>query len=138
MEAKVEKRTKFSLGKFMTKKILLIEDEKVLAEMYQEKLTEAGFEVIWTMEAKDGLELARKEKPDLVLLDILLLRENGVFFLNQLRKDPQISSIPVVVFSNYDDPETKKKSAKLGAEEYLIKTDYTPHEIVEKIKEYLK
>ena len=119
------------------KKVLLIEDEKILAEMYRDKLTEAGFEVIWTMEAKDGLELARKEKPDLVLLDILLPRENGVFFLNQLRKDPQISSIPVVVFSNYDDPETKKKSVKLGAEEYLIKTDYTPREIVEKIKEYL-
>ena len=121
----------------MAKKILLIEDEKVLAEMYQEKLSESGFEVIWTTEAKDGLELARKEKPDMVLLDILLPRENGVFFLNQLRKDPQISSIPVMVFSNYDDPETKKLAFELRVKDYLIKTNYTPSEIVAKIKQLL-
>jgi len=120
------------------KKILIIEDEKILIEMYQEKLTEAGFKVISTVEAEEGIVLAKKEKPDLILLDILLTRENGIYFLTQLRKDPQVASIPVVVISNYDDPETKKKSAKLGVKEYLIKTSYTPEEIVKKVKSYLE
>ena len=106
--------------------------------MYQDKFTEAGFEVSATFEAKEGLELAKKEKPDLIILDILLPRENGVYFLTELRKDLEISSIPVVVFSNYDDPETKKKSIQLGAKEYLIKTNYTPQEIVKKIKDYFR
>ncbi len=120
------------------KKILLIEDEKILSAMYQDKFTEAGFEVSATFEAKEGLELAKKEKPDLIILDILLPRENGVYFLTELKKDLEISSIPVVVFSNYDDPETKKKSIQLGAKEYLIKTNYTPQEIVKKIKDYFR
>jgi two-component system alkaline phosphatase synthesis response regulator PhoP len=120
------------------KKILLVEDEKILSAMYQEKFSEAGFEVSATFEAKEGLELAKKEKPDLIILDILLPRENGIYFLTELRKDLEISSIPVVVFSNYDDPETKKKSIQLGAKDYLIKTNYTPQEIVNKIKDYFR
>jgi len=120
------------------KKILLIEDEKILAEMYRDKFTQAGFEVFLAFESREGLEIAKKERPDLIILDILLPRENGIVFLNWLRKDAKISSIPVVAFSNYDDPATKREAAKLGVKEYLIKTNYTPQEIVEKIKGYLK
>lgn len=120
------------------KKILLIEDEKILGEMYRDKFTEAGFKVILAFEAREGLKLAKKEKPDLIILDILLPRENGIVFLTWLRKDPKISSIPVVAFSNYDDPRARKQAAKLGIKEYLIKANYTPQKIVEKIKNYLK
>lgn len=120
------------------KKILLIEDEKILAEMYRDKFTQAGFEVLLSFEAEEGLKLVKKERPDLILLDILLPRENGIFFLIELRNEPEIVSIPVVVFSNYDDPTIKTKAAKLGVKEYLIKTNHTPQEIVEKIKSYLK
>ena len=122
----------------MPKKILLVEDEKILVDMYRKKLSEAGFKVISVFESKKALVLTKKEKPDLVLLDILLPKENGIFFLEQLRKDPKIASILVVAFSNYDDPETKKQAFKLGVKDYLIKTDYTPKEIVEKIKTYFK
>ena len=122
----------------MPKKILLIEDEKILSEMYEDKLTEVGFKVISVREAKEGLNVAKKEKPDLIILDILLPRENGIEFLNWLRGDPEISSIPVLAFSNFDDPETKRKAFQFGVKDYLIKTNYTPKEIVEKIKNYLK
>ena len=122
----------------MPKKILIVEDEKLLGEMYKDKLSRAGFEIIWAFEAKDALKLVKKEKPDLILLDILLPRENGIFFLKQLRKNPKIASVLVVAFSNYDDPETKKQAFKLGVKDYLMKTDYTPKEIIEKIKTYLK
>ena len=119
------------------KKILLVEDEKILAEMYKDKFTEAGFEVFLALEAKEGLKLAKKERPDLIILDILLPRENGITFLTWLRKDSETASIPVVAFSNYDDPATKREAAKLGVKEYLIKTNYTPSEVVEKVKQLL-
>lgn len=122
----------------MPKKILLVEDEKILGEMYKDKLMQEGFEIFWAMEAKEGLELAKKEKPDLIILDILLPRENGIEFLKWLKENPEISSIPVFAFSNFDDPETKRKAFSLGVKDYLIKTNYTPKEIVEKIKNYLK
>ena len=118
-------------------KILIIEDEKILAEMYRDKFTQAGFEVVLAFDSKEGLEMTKKEKPDLIILDILLPKENGITFLTWLRETPEISSLPVVAFSNYDDPETKKRALELGVKDYLIKTNYTPKEIVEKIKNYL-
>lgn len=118
-------------------KILLIEDEKILAEMYRDKFKETGFNIFVAFDAKEGLTLTKKEKPDLIILDILLPKENGIYFLEKMKKDPEIAFIPVVAFSNYDDPETKKEANKLGIKDYLIKTDYTPEKIVEKIKEYL-
>ncbi|PIZ87963.1 MAG: response regulator [Candidatus Nealsonbacteria bacterium CG_4_10_14_0_2_um_filter_39_15] len=121
----------------MLKKILLIEDEKILAEMYKEKFSQAGFEVLLAFESKEGLKMVKKERPDLIVLDILLPRENGITFLGWLRQDPEIAATPVVAFSNYDDPETKKQALKLGAKDYLIKTNYTPSEIVAKIKQLL-
>jgi len=119
------------------KKILIVEDEAILAEMYQDKFTQSGYEVSLAFNSEEGLALAKKERPDLILLDILLPKENGIQFLNWLRKDPEISSMPVVAFSNYDDPETKKEAFQLGVKDYLIKTNYTPQQIVEKIKSYL-
>ncbi|MBZ9578725.1 response regulator [Patescibacteria group bacterium] len=121
----------------MKKKILLIEDEKVLVEMYNEKFSEAGYEIISAFEAREGLKLAKKEKPDLIILDILLPREDGIFFLKEQKKDPEIASIPVVALSNYDNPEAKREALDLGVKDYLIKTDFTPQEIIEKVKEYL-
>lgn len=121
----------------MSKRILIIEDEKILAEMYQEKFKQTGFEVISAMEAEEGLRIAEKEKPDLILLDILLPRENGIFFLKNLKNNKEISSIPVIVFSNFDDPNIRKQAKQFGAKDYLIKTDYTPRQIVEQIKKFI-
>ncbi len=120
------------------KKILIIEDEKVLAEMYKEKLEMEGFEVCLAFDVKEGIELVKRERPDLILLDILLPVENGVSFLKRQKEDKDISEIPVIAFSNYDDPRVKKEAIELGVKEYLIKTNYTPTEITEKIKKYLK
>lgn len=119
-------------------KILIIEDEKILGEMYKDKFTKSGFEVFLVSESEEGFNLAKKEKPDIILLDILLPKESGIAFLNWLRKEKEIAQTPVVAFSNYDDQKTKKEAFKLGVKEYLIKTNYTPQEIVEKIKRYLK
>ena len=119
------------------KKILIVEDETILREMYTEKLSRAGFKVFSAEDAKTGLDLAKKEKPDLILLDILLPKENGISFLEKLRSDKETANLKVVAFSNYDDPKTREEAKKLGVENYLIKTNYTPKKIVEKVQEYL-
>jgi two-component system, OmpR family, alkaline phosphatase synthesis response regulator PhoP len=118
----------------MAKKILIIEDEKILSEMYTDKFREAGFLVISAPEAEEGLEVAKKEKPDLIILDILLPKGDGISFLQKMREESGLSMTPVVVFSNFDDPTTKKAAFRLGVKDYLIKTNYTPREIIEKIK----
>jgi two-component system, OmpR family, alkaline phosphatase synthesis response regulator PhoP len=118
-------------------KILIVEDEKILSEMYVERFIQEGFEVVHADSAEKGYELARAEKPDLVILDILLLGDTGIDFLKTLRKDPVISQTPVIAFSNYDDVPTKKEAFALGVRDYLIKTAYTPQGIVDKIKEFL-
>ena len=123
---------------FAKRKVLIVEDEKILADMYREKLSRAGLRVLLALEAKEGLFLAKREKPDLIILDILLPRENGIFFLEKWKKTPKISSIPVIALSNFDDPDTRKQAKELGVKAYLIKSNYTPEEILNKVKKYLK
>ena len=119
------------------KKILIIEDEQILSEMYQDTFSQAGFEVSLAFTCEEGLEIAKKEKPDLILLDILLPRESGIVFLWRFKEDPKIAEIPVVAFSNYDDPKTKQQAISLGIKAYLLKANFTPKELLEKVKEYL-
>ena len=134
-----KKTTKTKRKKANTKKkLLIVEDEKILSDMYKSKFIQSGFEVFAAFESKEGLKLALKERPDLILLDILLPEEDGIFFLEKLRATPKISSTPVVVFSNYDNPTTKKDALSFDIKDYLLKTDYTPKKIVEKVKSYFK
>lgn len=125
-------------AKLKGKKILIVEDEKLLSEMYRDSFAGAGFEVIIATTGQEAVDTAKAEKPDFILLDILLPSEDGLYFLRQKKKTPEISSIPVLVFSAYDHAETKKEASRLGAYDYLIKTDYTPQEIVKKIEKYLQ
>ena len=122
----------------MAKKILIIEDEKVLGEMYQEKFTKEGFEVILVGSAEEAIEVVPKVKPDLILLDILLPQKNGLGFMEWFNNQKDLASIPVIAFSNYDHPEVRQKAIKMGIKRYLIKTDFTPQEIVDEVKRYLE
>ncbi|OGE78225.1 MAG: hypothetical protein A2751_03655 [Candidatus Doudnabacteria bacterium RIFCSPHIGHO2_01_FULL_46_14] len=121
-----------------SKKILLIEDDQDLAELYDEVLS-AKYEVEIAHNGKEGLELATK-KPDLILLDILLPSMNGFELLKAFKKDPQIKNIPVIVLTNLGSKhvdDDKKLALLLGAEDYLVKTYHQPQEILEKISVYL-
>ncbi len=106
--------------------------------MYKDKFIQAGFEITLVYSSEEALKVLQKEKPDLILLDILLPRINGIGFLTRIKKDPGLSLIPVIAFSNYDDAETRGEALRLGVKDYLIKTNYTPQEIIEKVKNYLK
>jgi DNA-binding response OmpR family regulator len=119
------------------KTILIVEDEELLSEMYEEVFEREGFYVKVAASGEEALRVARESKPDFVLLDILLPGENGIYFLEQRKKDSALSTIPVIAFSNFDNPQIKKTALKLGAADYLIKTDYTPQEVVHKVQEHL-
>jgi len=122
----------------MAKKILIIEDERVLGEMYQEKFTKEGFEAILVGSTEEAIEAVPKVKPDLILLDILLPQKNGLGFMEWFNNQKDLASIPVIAFSNYDHPEVRQKAIKMGIKRYLIKTDFTPQEIVDEVKRYLE
>jgi DNA-binding response OmpR family regulator len=120
------------------KKILIIEDEKILSEMYRFKLSKEGFEVISAIEVDEAIESGRKNRPDLVVLDILLPKESGINYLIKAKELEELKDVPVLVLSNFDDNETRNRAFELGAKDYLIKSNHDPREIVEKIKELLK
>ncbi len=122
----------------MIYKILLVEDEVLMARMYQDKLESAGFDVFWVMTSEQALDSIKKQKPDLIVLDILLPTENGIFCLRKIKDNNDFKNIPVIAFSNYDEVKAKKEVLELGAEAYLLKTDFTPNKLVKEIQKYLR
>lgn len=121
-----------------SKKIILIEDDKTLVEMYSLKFKEAGLELIVVTDGMAGLELIRKEKPNLVLLDIMLPKMDGFAVLTELKKDQQTKNIPVLLLTNLGQKNDIEKGKKLGTDDYIVKSSLTPTQVIEKIKSYLK
>jgi len=117
--------------------ILIVEDECFLSEIYSQTFRSAGFFVKNARSCEEAFERILEERPDIILLDILLPRENGIHFLREANIYIKELNIPVVVFSNYDDPVSKEEAFSLGAKEYMIKTNYIPSEILQKINGYL-
>ena len=120
-------------------KVLIIEDEKTLAQMYKDVFEKEGFDVTLASGVDEALEKVQRVEPKLILLDILLPGETGISFLIKLRRlDSSVSNTDVVAFSNYDDQESKNEALNLDAKDYLIKTENTPKEILEKSTKYLQ
>lgn len=120
------------------KKILLVEDDIFLGELMSKKLIEEGFEVIKAIDGEEGLIKANEERPDLILLDLILPGIDGFKVLEQLKEEAKTSSIPVIILSNLGQREDVEKGFDLGAEDYLIKAHFTPDEIVKRVREPLK
>lgn len=118
-------------------KILIIEDEKILGEMYLSKLQQSRFDVVLAESAEKGIEALEQSIPDLIILDILLPGKNGLEFLRKMREKERYRQIPVIVLSNYDDPKAKKEALAMDVKKYLIKSNHTPQEIVDEISAYL-
>ncbi|MDD5110592.1 MAG: response regulator [Patescibacteria group bacterium] len=120
------------------KKILIVEDEPNLLELYRLALERDGFEVFTASNGEAGLMLVRGNAPDLVLLDILMPKVDGYEMLKRLKEDAKAKNIPVVIFSNLSQKEEIEKGLKLGAQDFIIKTSVTPREMVEKVKQWVK
>ena len=119
------------------KKILFIEDESALQRAVAAVLGGEGFSVVSAVSGTEGLELARKELPDLILLDLILPEKDGFAVLEELKKDPATACIPVIIMSNLEGTEDVQKALERGATMYLVKMNYKLEEVVEKIKNVL-
>ncbi len=121
-----------------SKKILIIDDDKILCSMYKTKMEVDNFKVFVTNNGNEGIKLARKKKPDLILLDVIMPQIDGFAVLEELKKDDKTKNIPVIILTNLGTDEDKEKGEKIGAVDYLVKADLTPTQITEKIKRILK
>jgi len=122
----------------MPKKILIVEDDKFLRELIVRKLTNESYDVVQAVDGEQGLQKTKEEKPDLILLDLILPGIDGFEVLAQKKEDPFIASIPVIVLSNLGQKEDVDKGLSLGATDYLIKAHFTPGEIIEKVRNIIK
>ena len=121
------------------KTILIVEDEETISSMYKVKLEESEkFKVLIAIDGALGLEMAKKGKPDIIVLDVILPQLDGFSVLEELKKSGSTKKIPVVMLTNLGTDEDKSKGKKLGAVDYLVKADLTPAQVEEKIKQYLK
>lgn len=117
-------------------KILIIDDEPPLVLMYREKLELEGFQVISAGGGEAGLEKAKKEKPDMILLDLIMPKMNGLDVLKTLKGDPTTQNIPVLLLTNIPKDSGGDKGEKLGAAGYLFKAETEPQKLIEILKRF--
>lgn len=121
-----------------TTTILLVEDDDMIRGMYTEKFSRAGY----TIEAAEDGELALKTlenvSPDLILLDIVMPNMDGFQVLKHLRGEKKYAKIPIIMLTNMGAVDDIRKCEKLGADDYFVKANHTPSEVVEKVQSFLK
>lgn len=120
------------------KKILFIEDESALQKTFGDILRKEGYEMISALDGEIGLKLAQSQNPDLILLDLILPRVDGIEVLEKLRKNEKTKDIPVIVLTHLEDLEKVQKAMELGAKAYLVKAEYSLEEVIKKVKETIK
>jgi len=118
--------------------ILLVEDEEMLANMYETKFIKEGYKVVKALDGETGVKLAGECQPDLILLDIIMPKMDGFTVLKKIKEMDNVKNAPVILLTNLGQDEDIKKGQQLGAAGYLIKANLTPQEVVNKIKEFLK
>lgn len=124
-----------------SKKILIVEDETILRNALKERFEEEGFEALPAGDGEEGLKIALARRPDLILLDILLPKMDGLEMLRKVRADDWGKSAPVIILTNVDDANRVAEGLKIGftgSYDYLVKADRTLDEIVAKVKERLQ
>ncbi len=119
-------------------KILVVEDEEILLTALSEELKQEGFEVVGAKDGVEGVEKAASEKPDLVLLDLVMPRLDGIGALKQMKEQDTTKDIPVVILTNLSDYDKISDALSLGAMDYLVKANYRLEELVTKIKTVLE
>lgn len=121
----------------MNKKILIIEDEMVLAKALVNKFSKEGFNIATARNGEEGLEMALKQKPDLILLDIIMPKMDGLTMLEQLRKDEWGKNVKVILLTNLSDEEKLARALQEGVHDYLVKSDWKIEDVVEVVKDKL-
>jgi len=126
------------VSKFAGKKILLVEDDFFVRDIYQRKLRECGFEVRSAENGLEGMERLKESIPDLVMLDIFMPYMDGRDVLREIKGNEEWKHIPVILLTNFSASEGVRDGFSLGAEEYLIKSHFTPSEVLQKVESILE
>lgn len=119
-------------------RILLVEDDQMIVEMYKVRFEEEGFEVFVTDKGSEALESAKKDKPAIVLLDIILPEADGFSILESLKASADTKKIPVLILTNLGQESDREKGIAMGAVDYFVKSKHTPTDVIDKIKEIIK
>lgn len=120
-----------------TRKILIVEDDQTISIMYKAKFETEGFSVLSASTGVDGLNIAKKEKPSIIMLDIVLPQMDGFSVLKKLKAGKETKKIPVIMLTNLGTEEDVKKGKELGADDYLVKASLTPTQVSNKVKSYI-
>lgn len=121
----------------MRNKVLLVEDSKAVQQMYRNKLTFEQFQVLTADNGMEAIKSLANDKPDIILLDLMMPIMDGYKVLQVIKTDPKLAKIPVLVFSAKGQPEEVEKALNLGAAGYIVKATTKPNEVLEKIKTVL-
>ena len=121
----------------MSKRIVLADDEQFITIAYKDGLTRAGFTVVVAHDGAEALDAVRREKPDLVLLDLIMPKMTGFEVLKTLKADTSTANIPVVILSNLSQATDEAEVQKLGATDFLVKSDLSLEELVQRINTLL-
>lgn len=121
----------------MQKKILIIEDDDFFRGLIGKKLLFEEFDVYMASNGEEGISKLKEHKPDLVLLDMLLPSMDGFEVLTKIKEDSTTVAIPVIIASNLVEKEDVDRALKMGAVDYMIKSQYTPEMIIEKVKKVM-
>lgn len=119
------------------KKVLVVDDEKVLLELLLSKMKQAGFAAVGARDGDEGLQKALDEHPDLILLDIIMPKMDGITMLKKLREDAWGKAAPVIILSNLNTAEAVERSLENGVYDYLVKVDYSLDDLVAIVKKKL-
>lgn len=120
-------------------RLLLVEDDLILSEMYAKKFVLEKFVVLTALDGEEGLAMALKEKPDIILLDLLMPKKDGMTMLKELRKDPWGKNVPIIILTNLNaKDEIIQGITENQPAYYLMKTNAVPSNVVDKIREVLK
>ncbi|HLC99882.1 MAG TPA: response regulator [Patescibacteria group bacterium] len=119
-------------------KILIIEDDSILRNIYHIKLSHTlKAEVCLAVDGEEGIQKASDEKPTVILLDLILPKKNGFEVLSEIRNNPALKHLPVIVFSVLGEAEDRQKAMRMGADEYLIKHEISLNDLIDTLKKYL-
>jgi len=119
-------------------KVAIIEDDAMINQMYRVKFELAGYEVAVAENGRDGIELVKEMRPDVILLDLMMPEMNGDEALEHIRKMPEYSQTPVAVLTNLGFEEAPKRLSKLGVAQFIVKADTTPSRVVDLVSTMLK
>jgi two-component system alkaline phosphatase synthesis response regulator PhoP len=120
------------------KRILIVEDDRFLRRACEASLQQRGFDVITAVDGEQGLELAVREKPDAILLDLLMPRRPGIEVLRALKAETSTAAIPVLILSNSSREEDKRLAMELGAVAYCVKANLSLRELAEELTRLLE